>query len=401
MNKSPKIPLIGVDSNYQEGGSLPGFYINFAGRHAQPNSKFISKINSALSKVGANATHAGFLYIRPDGTPVFKEYGIRTGDSYWGNRVDLSKAPKYKQGQDPQQYFLSIYKHLNPVSKGGNSEVVLIPNINSSKLEKYISNLDDSKYGIYRCNGQTCGSVAYQALSHGLGSNGSKPKTLQTIWSLLVPDGEENMQVLQQTGNYKTFIAQEIDEQKESDLLNKSLENTRNRKEAAFDFANIQDKKWYMPLKLMQHDGHTCIYNGTQCVYPEHTLARNKTLVSEPEKHGWREISQNEVRPGDAIILTNSKGEPKHFTTFDGIVPIGTTPYYYMNDGEREDNDKGKKPRMVQPGDTLLNYSPGTPRNKTWRTHAPLFRFDNQYNTAGGDFSGPRRYFRPTGKFEK
>lgn len=384
----------------QEGAKFPAFYINFNGRPAKAESKLKSKINSALRTINADATHAGFMYITPDGTPVFKEYGIKNGNSYWGNRVDLSEAPKYQQGQDPQQYFLSIYKYLNPISGGGKSEVILIPNTDSQKIENYINSVDDTQYNLYGCNGQTCGSVAYRALSHGIGSDGSKPRGLQTLWSYIMPDGEENGQVLQHSGNYPTFTAREIDEQKEEELRNRSLTNTRNRTETQFDFSNLQDKKWYMPISLLQKDGHTCIYNGTQCVYPEHTLAQNETLVSEPEKHGWREIPQSEVKPGDAIILTNSQGEPKHFTTFDGVVPEGTKPYYYMNDESRTDNAKGKRPRMVQPGDTLLNYSPGTPRNKTWRTHAPLFRFDPQYNTAGGDFSGPRRYFRPTGKFE-
>lgn len=385
----------------QDGSKFPAFYINFSGRPAKAKSTVKSTINNALRKVNADATHAGFMYTKPDGTPVFKEFGIKTGDSYWGNRVDLTQAPKYKQGQDPQQYFLSIYKYLNPISGGKKSDVVLLPHADSKKIEDYINSVDDSKYSLYGCDGQTCGSVAYNALSHGIGLNGNKPNSLQTLWSYIVPDGEENGQVLQQTGNYKTFTAREIDEQKEAELRKKSLTNTRNRTETQFDFANLQDKKWYMPISLLQKDGHTCIYNGTQCVYPEHTLAQNTTLVNEPEKHGWREIPQSEVKPGDAIVLTNAKGEPKHFTTFDGVVPQGTKPYYYLNDGNRKDNAKGKKPRMVQPGDTLLNYSPGTPQNKTWRTHAPLFRFDSQYNTAGGDFSGPRRYFRPTGKFEK
>jgi hypothetical protein len=49
-----------------------------------------------LRKVNADFTHAGFMYIQEDGTPVFKEYGIKNNDKYWGNRVDLSQAPKYQ-----------------------------------------------------------------------------------------------------------------------------------------------------------------------------------------------------------------------------------------------------------------------------------------------------------------
>ena len=385
----------------EDGLKFPGFYVNFNGRPAKDEAAFKTKLNSILRLINADATHAGFVYITPEGVPVFKEYGIKTGNSYWGDRVDLSDAPKYQQGQDPQQYFMSIYKYLNPVSGGKSAEVTLVPDVDSNKIEEYINSIDDTKYNLHTCNGQTCGSVAYRALANGAGQDRSKPKTLQALWSYIVPDGEENRQVLQQLGNYKTFTAREIDEQKEEELRKRSVTNSRKRPETKFDFVNLKDKKWYMPLSLIQKQGHTCIYNGTQCVYPEHTLARNKTLLENPEKHGWREIPQSEVKPGDAIILTNAKGDPKHFTTFDGVVPEGTKPYYYMSDSTRVDNSKGKKPRMVQPGDTLVNYSPGTPRNRTWRKQAPLFRFDSQYNTAGGDFSGPRRYFRPTGKFEK
>lgn len=398
-----KSKLISKHTIYRakEGLKFPGFYVNFNGRPAKDEAAFKTKVNSLLRHIDADATHAGFVYFTPEGSPIFKEYGIKNGDSYWGDRVDLSSAPKYQQGQDPQQYFMSIYKYLNPVSGGKSAEVTLVPDVDSGKIEEYINSIDDTKYNLHTCKGQTCGSVAYRALSAGAGKDGSKPKTLQALWSYIVPDGEENRQVLQQTGNYKTFTASEVNEEKEEELRNRSLTNSRNRSETKFDFANLKDKKWYMPLSLIQKQGHTCIYNGTQCVYPDHTLARNKTLLENPEKHGWREIPQSEVKPGDAILLTNSKGEPKHFTTFDGVVPEGTKPYYYMSDSTRVNSSKGKKPRMVQPGDTLVNYSPGTPRNKTWRKHAPLFRFDSQYNTAGGDFSGPRRYFRPTGTFEK
>jgi hypothetical protein len=68
------------------------------------------------------------------------------------------------------------------------------------------------------------------------------------------------------------------------------LQKLRQQRTAKADFTNIQDKNWWMPLSLIQKNGHTCIYNGTRCYYPNHALAKNESLINDPEKHGWREI---------------------------------------------------------------------------------------------------------------
>lgn len=382
--------------------NFPGFFVNFSGRKADGGTKFVSKINQILHKLNVGITHAGFIYIKPDGTPVYKEFGIKNGDSFWGNRVDLSNAPKYKKGQNPKLYMQSIYNYLNPASQGREAEILLIPEVDSERIEKYINSVDDTYYKTAGSNHQTCGDVAYQALAIGAGYNGEKPSNLQSLLSNIIPDGEENLQTLQRLDeNYEVFKVREINEEQESELRKQLLNNSRNKQKAQYDFSNVKDRKFFIPKWFLRNVGHTCIYNGTSCIYPEHTLAKNETLIESPLKHGWREISKDEVQPGDAIILTDSLGSPKHFTIFDSVVPEGTEPYYYMEDQFREDNEKGRKPRMVYPGDTLLNYSPGTPRDTIWRRQAPLFRFDNQYNTAGGDFSGSRRYFRPIGLSNK
>ena len=51
----------------------------------------------------------------------------------------------------------------------------------------------------------------------------------------------------------------------------------------------------------------------------------------------------------------------------------------------------------IEVGDTLVNYSNGGRGDSDYRLQGPLPRFDNPA-FSGGDFSGPRRYFRYTGK---
>ncbi len=54
----------------------------------------------------------------------------------------------------------------------------------------------------------------------------------------------------------------------------------------------------------------------------------------------------------------------------------------------------------VNQGDTLVNYSNGGRGNNNYRIQGPLPRFNDRTN-AGGDFSGPHKYFRFTGKVKK
>lgn len=387
---------------------MPAFYINFNRKiDAGDGERNWKQIGADM----LNVTHSGFLYTLPDGTPVFKEYGVPTRDkdgnvvSWWGNKVNLEGAPRFQQGQNLQEYMRSIYPYLEKSSMKRPADIVPMPWANTQNIEQYIAGVDDSKYDyIPLCTGQTCGSVAAEAFLKGDDKNKQFSSATGVQTSDLNPsffrDGSSYLRMLKKRYGYDSFKVVHPDEEKEEYYRNLSLQNSRNRTEAKYNFANVADKNPLMPTWLLQRNGHTCIYNGTNCVYPDHALSQNTTLVAEPEKHGWREIKQEEAKPGDAIILHNSKGRPVHFTTFDGVVPEGTEPYYYMDDANRVSNEKGLQPRMVQPGDTLVNYSPGTPRGTAWRSGAPLFRFDSQYNT-GGDFEGPRRYFRATGQFTK
>lgn len=382
---------------------LPAFYISFK-RKAKVDGTGLWNKFKQWGANKANIQHAGFIYVKEDGTPVYKEYGVRTdGKSQWGKRVDLSGAPKYT-GEDPELYMKKIYSYLQPVHEGQGANVTLIPDADPTRIESYINSIPDDDYRAYNMcgNDKTCATVAFNALIQG-----SNTPTTETGFRAfadkqgaeLIPDGKNYARRLQNRG-YRTFEVAPSSDINEHTTRLLGLHRARRQEEAVADFQNVKDKNRFVPLGFLKRYGHTCIYNGTRNYYPNHTLAKNETIVNEPEKHGWREISQSEVLPGDAIVLHDSNGKPVHFTIFDGLSPKDKEPYYYKDDATRVDNDKGKRPRMVQPGDTLLIYAPGTPGGGIMRHQAPLFRFEQQYNT-GGDFSGPRRYFRATGHIPK
>mgnify|MGYP003391533484 FL=1 len=127
------------------------------------------------------------------------------------------------------------------------SNVVLIPDTNPSKIEEYVKNIDDSKYqATPLCDGQTCGSVAFNSLMAGrkddnkelrFGDNFIKG-ALDVIGSKVIPDGEEYMDRLKNYG-YNSFIAQEYDTELEEQLRQQTLKNSRNKQETTFDFKTI------------------------------------------------------------------------------------------------------------------------------------------------------------------
>ena len=82
---------------------------------------------------------------------IKKEFGIKNGNSYWGDRVDLSNTPKYQQGQDPKKYINQIYQYLGNVSRDASAEVIIVPNTDSNKIEQFMPNIialaKEGKYG--------------------------------------------------------------------------------------------------------------------------------------------------------------------------------------------------------------------------------------------------------------
>lgn len=134
-------------------------------------------------------------------------------------------------------------------------------------------------------------------------------------------------------------------------------------------------------VPLIGVDPHTCLNTVTGFCNPTSTVASNVQLVSDPERYGYVQIDQSKAVPGDIIILSNGDNHPTHAVMFDKIAEKNGTHRGYP----------------VSIGDTLVNYSNGGRGNSDYRFQGPLPRFDDP-ESAGGDFSGIRRYYRYVGK---
>lgn len=169
----------------------------------------------------------------------------------------------------------------------------------------------------------------------------------------------------------------------QSSALNRSREATGPNT----DFSNAQDLPWRSKFAannltwLPGIDPHTCINTVTGFYNPDCTVASNSRFVATPEEFGYKEIPQKDIVPGDIIILSNSNNHPTHAVMFDSVA-------------EGSGVHNGYK---YEQGDTLVNYSNGRRDADAYRKQGPLKRFDDP-EYSGGDFSGPHRYFRYTGK---
>lgn len=140
--------------------------------------------------------------------------------------------------------------------------------------------------------------------------------------------------------------------------------------------ANLSMKLTPRLRGLLNFDPRTCI-NTVTGFYGVNTVASNKKFTDNPNKYGFREISQEEVLPGDIIVLSDKNNHPHHAVIFDSIADDYGEVYDYP----------------VTPGDTLLNYSNGGVGIENYRHASPMSKFhDPEY--AGGDFSGKKRYYR-------
>lgn len=168
-----------------------------------------------------------------------------------------------------------------------------------------------------------------------------------------------------------------------------ALNRARQAKKPNTDFRHAQDMNgkqqfgatWLAGVPVIGTDPHTCLNTVTGFYDPNNTVASNVNFVAHPEDYGYKQISQKDAIPGDIIILSNSEGHPNHAVMFDSVSESRSTHNGYL----------------VNPGDTLVNYSNGGRSKDDYRLQGPLSRFDDK-NHAGGDFSGPHRYFRFTGK---
>lgn len=159
------------------------------------------------------------------------------------------------------------------------------------------------------------------------------------------------------------------------------------------DFSNAQDMSLLSRIKanlalsslstvirkFIGLDPHTCL--NTITGFYGANVASNENLVKNPEQYGYKEIQQNELLPGDLILLSNKDNKFTHATMFDSIADRPMIKYDYP----------------VSPGDTLLNYSNGGVGIENYRHEAPLNRFYDS-EQSGGDFSGKKKYFRYIGK---
>ena len=136
--------------------------------------------------------------------------------------------------------------------------------------------------------------------------------------------------------------------------------------------------------KLFDFDPHTCLNTVTGFYNPKATVASNVNFALDPEAYGYQKIQQEEVKPGDIIMLHGSNDVPSHATIFDGIAT--------------EEGIHNGFP--VHVGDTLINYSNGGRERDDYRIKGPITRFDNP-EYSGGNFSKKRTYYKYVGKKKK
>ena len=218
---------------------LPAYYISFK-RKAKVDGKGPKQKVKQWFANTLNVQHAGFIYVKEDGTPVYKEYGVKTdGKSQWGKRVDLSGAPKYTGG-DPELYMKKLYSYLRPIHEGQGANVTLIPDADPSRIENYVNNLRDDDYRAYNLcgNDKTCATVAFNALN--IGSNTPTTETgFKALWDKkgadIMPDGKNYANRLQNRG-YRSFEVTPQSYNKEHTARILGLHRARRQEEAVADF---------------------------------------------------------------------------------------------------------------------------------------------------------------------
>ena len=131
---------------------------------------------------------------------------------------------------------------------------------------------------------------------------------------------------------------------------------------------------------LFRIDPHTCLNTVTAFYDPKNTVANNANFWANPGDYGYQQISQEEAKPGDIIVLSDKDNYPRHAVMFDSVAEKEMQKYGYP----------------IHKGDTLVNYSNGGRGKDDYRLKATLKRFDDP-SSSGGDFSGERRYFKCIG----
>ena len=132
--------------------------------------------------------------------------------------------------------------------------------------------------------------------------------------------------------------------------------------------------------RLFGIDPHTCLNTVTAFYDPKNTVANNANFWANPGDYGYQQISQEEAKPGDIIVLSDKDNYPRHAVMFDSVAEKEMQKYGYP----------------IHKGDTLVNYSNGGRGKDDYRLKATLKRFDDS-SSSGGDFSGERRYFKYIG----
>ena len=199
------------------------------------------------------------------------------------------------------------------------------------------------------------------------------------MYDYLQKAGDDKVRTLAPDGS---ILLNEVVVTPRSSALNKARQATKPNT----DFTYAQDMSWvqgqratYLPR--LGTVPRTCINTVTGFYDENNTVASNVNFVADPRKYGYEEINQTDAKPGDIIILSNGKGHPVHAVMFDSV-----------SQGRWQHNNY-----PVEVGDTLVDYSNGGREDSNYKLQGPLPRFDNPA-FSGGDFSGPRRYFRYIGK---
>lgn len=175
-----------------------------------------------------------------------------------------------------------------------------------------------------------------------------------------------------------------------------ALLRSRNATSPTINFSGAQDLNWIQQMYDNMFGGSTCLNTLTSFygqpryakrVGPTNRItdfkvAGNPKFVNNPERYGYKEISQSEALPGDMIILSDQYNHPHHATMYDSVATSPGVDAYG---------------NTINVGDTLVNYSNGSSTlGRGYKKGVPLSVFDG--SDAGGDFTGKHTYIRFTGE---
>ena len=110
---------------------------------------------------------------------------------------------------------------------------------------------------------------------------------------------------------------------------------TNNQK---YHINKMADANWFEKLiNGYFRSPYNCINTATGWVTNgKHTIARNQNLYDNPNKYGFKEISSDEMLPGDLVQSFNN-GIPEHSLIFDSYDDSGVPLYNYSKGGEGKD----------------------------------------------------------------